>query len=81
MTAIPGSKFERGHVEVFGYRISFAQAGSGDAIVSLPDSAGLEMSTAKDALAVSNRVIEGAGHDIQNTAPEAFVESVSRLIG
>ena len=58
MTAIPGSKFERGSVEVFGYRIPFAQAGSGDVVVSLPGSAGLEMSTAKDVLAESHRVIE-----------------------
>ena len=58
MATIPGSKFERGTVEVFGYQIPYAEAGSGEVIVSLPGSAGLEMSTAKDALAESNRVIE-----------------------
>ncbi|MXO60665.1 alpha/beta fold hydrolase [Altererythrobacter salegens] len=54
----PGSKFTRHSVACFGYDIPYAEAGSGDVIVSLPGSAGLEMSTAKDILAESYRVIE-----------------------
>lgn len=55
---IPGSGFKHGSVGVFGYVVPFAEAGEGDVIVSLPGSAGLEMSTAKDILAQSYRVIE-----------------------
>ena len=58
MTAIPGSTFERGTVGVFGYEIPYAKAGKGEVIISLPGSAGLEMSTAKDTLAKSHCVIE-----------------------
>lgn len=54
----PGSKFKRGVVASYGYEIPYADAGEGDVIVSLPGSAGLEMSTAKDLLAEKFRVIE-----------------------
>ncbi|WP_172799841.1 alpha/beta fold hydrolase [Croceicoccus bisphenolivorans] len=54
----PGSNFKRATVASFGYEVPYAEAGSGDAIVFLPGSAGLEMSTAKDELARRFRVIE-----------------------
>ena len=55
---LPGQKFRHGIVEVFGYPVQYAEAGAGEVIVSLPGSAGLEMSTAKDMLAERYRVIE-----------------------
>ncbi len=54
----PGSKFERKSIEAFGYKIAYAEAGSGEVIISIPGSAGIEMSTAKDILTESYRVIE-----------------------
>lgn len=54
----PGTVFTRSIVEVFGYRVGYAEAGAGEVIVSLPGSAGLEMSRAKDMLAERFRVIE-----------------------
>ena len=54
----PGANFKRATVAVFGYEVAYADAGTGDAIISLPGSAGLEMSKAKDILARDNRVIE-----------------------
>jgi pimeloyl-ACP methyl ester carboxylesterase len=70
-TMLPGEKFERGTVASFGYEVPFAQAGSGDAIVFLPGSAGLEMSSAKDTLAQSFRVIELDPPGWGETAPLA----------
>lgn len=61
MTALPGKPFKQGHVEAGGFTLVYAAAGPADApatIVSLPGSAGLEMSTAKDKLAEKYRVIE-----------------------
>jgi pimeloyl-ACP methyl ester carboxylesterase len=55
---LPGKVFKAGKVESFGYEVPFAEAGNGDAVVFLPGSAGLEMSTAKDMLAAEFRVIE-----------------------
>ncbi len=54
----PGSKFQRKTIEAFGHNIVYAEAGKGEVIISLPGSAGIEMSTAKDILAESYRVIE-----------------------
>jgi pimeloyl-ACP methyl ester carboxylesterase len=54
----PGAPFKRGIIASFGYEVPYAEAGSGDVIISLPGSAGLEMSTAKDILAANFRVIE-----------------------
>ncbi len=54
----PGKKFIRGTVQCFGYTIPYAEAGQGDVLISFPGSAGLEMSTAKDMLSESFRVIE-----------------------
>jgi pimeloyl-ACP methyl ester carboxylesterase len=58
--ATPGKGFVAGHVEVRGFSIRYAEAGPRNAptIVSLPGSAGLEMSTAKDQLARTFHVIE-----------------------
>lgn len=54
----PGVNFKRAAVSVFGYEVAFAEAGTGETIISLPGSAGLEMSKAKDILARDYRVIE-----------------------
>lgn len=53
-----GENFTHGVVEAFGYKIPYIEAGEGEVLISLPGSAGLELSTAKDALAKSYRVIE-----------------------
>jgi len=57
---MPGKAFTTGSVEAGGFRIQYAEAGPRNApvIVSLPGSAGLEMSRAKDELAKRFRVIE-----------------------
>ncbi len=54
----PGSKFKKQSIAAFGYEIPYIEAGQGDVIISLPGSAGLEMSRAKDLLAEEFRVIE-----------------------
>ncbi|MES5482412.1 alpha/beta hydrolase [Bradyrhizobium sp. INPA03-11B] len=55
---IPGSGFARHHVTVDRYNILYAVAGEGPTLVSVPGSAGAEMSTAKDLLARRFKVIE-----------------------
>lgn len=57
-TPLPGAAFVDRFVEVDGYQIRYMEAGSGPVLISLPGSAGLEMSVAKDELAKSFRVIE-----------------------
>ncbi len=54
----PGNKFEKKTIGAFGYNLTYAEAGKGDVIISIPGSAGIEMSTAKDILAEDFRVIE-----------------------
>ena len=57
----PGANFKRGTVEAGGFTLDYAEAGPANpkaTIVSLPGSAGLEMSTAKDELARTYRVVE-----------------------
>lgn len=61
MSTIPGKPFRRSKVDAGGFTLDYAEAGPPDAaitIVSLPGSAGLEMSTAKDVLSQRCRVIE-----------------------
>jgi len=60
-TTTPGSAFVRGTVEAGGYTLDHASAGPDQpeaTIVSLPGSAGLEMSIAKDRLVARYRVVE-----------------------
>jgi pimeloyl-ACP methyl ester carboxylesterase len=55
---LPGSKFQQNEVEVRGYRLLYASAGDGPVIVSLPGSAGFELSFGKDLLAERFTVVE-----------------------
>jgi pimeloyl-ACP methyl ester carboxylesterase len=58
---IPGEQFKHGSVDAGGFALDVAEAGPSKpkaVIVSLPGSAGLEMSTAKDILSKTYRVIE-----------------------
>lgn len=58
---LPGKDFRIGLVEAAGFQLDYAEAGPqhpSATIVSLPGSAGLEMSKAKDKLAAGYRVIE-----------------------
>lgn len=55
---LPGAAFFDSFVEVDGYPLHFREAGTGPVLISVPGSAGLEMSTAKDVLARQFRVIE-----------------------
>lgn len=57
-TPLPGAPFVDRFVEVDGYQIRYMEAGAGPVLISLPGSAGLEMSIAKDELAKRFRVIE-----------------------
>jgi pimeloyl-ACP methyl ester carboxylesterase len=57
----PGKSFIHGSTPAGGYALDYAVGGPAEApvtLVSLPGSAGLEMSTAKDVLALKYRVIE-----------------------
>lgn len=61
MSEVPGAAFIRAVVPADGFNLDYAEAGPAAAavtIVSLPGSAGLEMSTAKDRLTQEYRVIE-----------------------
>jgi pimeloyl-ACP methyl ester carboxylesterase len=55
--AMPGQAFTEHHVAAGGFRIRYAQAGSGPPLVVLPTSAGLTFSTGFDLLARDFRVI------------------------
>jgi pimeloyl-ACP methyl ester carboxylesterase len=60
MGEMPGGEFKRGTVAAGGYILDYAAAGApdGKVIVSLPGSAGMQMSHAKDMLARKHRIIE-----------------------
>jgi pimeloyl-ACP methyl ester carboxylesterase len=61
MPELPGAAFRRGTVPAGEFTLDYASAGPDDArltLVSLPGSAGLELSAAKDRLAAEYRVIE-----------------------
>ena len=57
-TIMPGSRFERGEIGVQGFQVLYAIAGQGPVLVSLPGSAGFEMSRGKDLLADAFTVVE-----------------------
>jgi pimeloyl-ACP methyl ester carboxylesterase len=85
MSTLPGRSFERKVIELNGYALTYAEAGPPGAktIVSLPGSAGLEMSTAKDLLSRKYRVIEinppGWGGATRLTGPMSQ-EEIGRLL-
>jgi len=70
---MPGAGFKQGDVAVRGYRLLYAIAGEGPVLVSLPGSAGLEMSRGKDLLARHCTVVElnppgwGPRNDVSGT--------------
>ncbi|GHE06938.1 alpha/beta fold hydrolase [Klenkia taihuensis] len=90
---LPGGGFTYGTVQAGGYTLDYATAGPEDpaaVLVSLPGSAGLEMSIAKDQLAGHYRVIElnppgwGARDDVsekmhQSQLGPILTEAVERL--
>jgi len=55
---LPGEPFVHRSIKVAGYALHYAEAGTGPAVVSIPGSAGIEPSIAKDMLSVGHRVIE-----------------------
>jgi pimeloyl-ACP methyl ester carboxylesterase len=55
---LPGANFQYHELPTEGFDILYAEAGRGDVLVSLPGSAGIEMSLGKDWLAERFRVIE-----------------------
>ncbi|MGD6749744.1 alpha/beta fold hydrolase [Streptomyces sp. BH105] len=80
MVNVPGSAFRRGTVPAGEFTLDYAEAGPSDApvtLVSLPGSAGLEMSTAKDRLIDTYRVIEinppgwGGKTDVNRPLPQS----------
>jgi pimeloyl-ACP methyl ester carboxylesterase len=92
--AVPGSAFAYGTVQAGGYTLDYASAGPENpeaVIVSLPGSAGLEMSTAKDRLAARYRVVEinppgwGARDDVdtrmhQSQLGPVLTEAIEQLV-
>jgi len=87
---MPGKAFAEGHVQAAGYRIRYAQAGAGPALVFLPASCGLTYSPGLDLLAGDFRVerlpncktliVPGAGHDVPGEQPEADAAAVKAFI-
>ncbi|MFD5258269.1 alpha/beta fold hydrolase [Streptomyces bobili] len=80
MVNAPGGAFRRGTVPAGEFTLDYAEAGPADApvtLVSLPGSAGLEMSTAKDCLIDAYRVIEinppgwGGRTDVDRPLPQS----------
>ena len=55
--AAPGAGFRENHVEADGFRIRYAEAGEGPALVHLHGAGGLRLSPAHDLLAQHFRVI------------------------
>ncbi len=57
---LPGKEFKDGYIEVSGFRIHYKEAGpkNGPVLISLPGSAGLEMSRAKDHMINQYHIIE-----------------------
>jgi pimeloyl-ACP methyl ester carboxylesterase len=83
---MPGKEFKDGYVEVGGFRLHYREAGPRNApvIISLPGSAGLEMSRAKDHLIRDYRVIEinppGWGDDPE-LKREMNQDEIGKLLG
>ncbi|GAA4025277.1 alpha/beta hydrolase [Streptomyces plumbiresistens] len=94
MTQTPGAVFRTATVPAGEYTLNYAEAGPAEptaTIISLPGSAGLEMSTAKDALAERYRVIEinppgwGDRDDVrtrfhQSELGPLLVEAINQLV-
>jgi pimeloyl-ACP methyl ester carboxylesterase len=94
MTDLPGKRFKDGTVSAGEFVLDYVEAGPTNAmatIVSLPGSAGLEMSTAKDHLAETYRVIEinppgwGGKTDLNRQMSQAelgglLAEAVAKLV-
>lgn len=83
---MPGREFRDGHVEAGGFRLQYKEAGRADApvLISLPGSAGIEMSRAKDLLISNYRIIEinppGWGDDPELTR-EMEQEEIGKILG
>jgi pimeloyl-ACP methyl ester carboxylesterase len=83
---VPGKAFKEGHVEAGGFRLHYKEAGPKNApvLISLPGSAGLEMSRAKDILIREYRIIElnppGWGDDAELTR-EMNQDEIGKILG
>jgi len=83
---MPGQAFKDGYIEAGGFRLHYREAGRSDApvLISLPGSAGLEMSRAKDLLIGKYRIIEinppGWGDDPELTR-EMEQEEIGKILG
>jgi pimeloyl-ACP methyl ester carboxylesterase len=83
---MPGREFKDGYVEAGGFRLHYVEAGRSDApvLISLPGSAGLEKSRAKDLLTAKYRIIEinppGWGDDPELTR-EMEQEEIGKILG
>ena len=83
---LPGRDFKDGYVEAGGFRLHYKEGGRSDApvLISLPGSAGLEMSRAKDLLISKYRIIEinppGWGDDPELTR-EMEQEEIGKILG
>ena len=75
---VAGSRFIEGHVEADGFRIRYAEAGHGAALVHLHGAGGLRLSPAHDLLAQRFRVIAfempGFGDSPENTSSGTMAE-------
>jgi pimeloyl-ACP methyl ester carboxylesterase len=87
---LPGKGFREGFVDVDGFHVRYVEKGTGQTIIDVPGSAGLEFSSAKDILARDHHVIElnppGDGPDSAYMGPrdegqiaEVFVKVLAQL--
>ena len=74
----PGGQFTEGHVEADGFRIRYAEAGSGPPLVHLHGAGGLRLSRTHDLLAKQFRVVAfempGFGDSPENTRSKTMAE-------
>src|SRR5690348_17113215 len=81
---MPASQFTEGHVEADGFRIRYAEAGQGPALVHLHGAGGLRWSPAHDLLARQFRMIAfempGFGDSAENTRTQNMAELARTMV-
>jgi pimeloyl-ACP methyl ester carboxylesterase len=79
----PGAAFREGHLEADGFRIRYAEAGEGSALVHLHGAGGMRLNAGHDLLARHYRVIAfempGFGASPENTRTESMAEYATTM--
>ena len=81
--AAAGAAFREGHVEADGFRIRYAEAGDGPALVHLHGAGGMRLNAGHDLLAQRHRVIAfempGFGLSAENTRTQDMAEYATTM--